>query len=174
VRWLSVLVLALALVAAGCGGDDDESSASADTTVEETTTTTDTTDETTTDDDAATAGDFDFADEDCQALVAAYLQVSQAFAAAATGTTEGLSDQADAFAEFADEVPEEIRADVQTIATAYGQYIDALQSAGIEPGEIPTAEQAQELQDALQDVGSADVTAASERLGVWTTENCTG
>jgi hypothetical protein len=176
-RWLSILVLALALVAAGCGGGDDESSASGDTTVEETTTTTDTTDETTTDDtttDDGTGTDFDFADDDCQALVAAYVAVSQAFAAAAGGTGEDLSEQADAFAEFADEVPDEIRADVQTIATAYGQYIDALQSAGIEPGEIPTAEQAQELQDALQDVGSADVTAASERLNAWTTENCTG
>jgi hypothetical protein len=172
VRWLSILVLALALVAAGCGGDD-ESSASDDTTIEETTTT-DATDENTTDDGTATAGDFDFADDDCQALVAAYLEVSQAFAAAAGGASGDLSGHADAFAEFADEVPEEIRADVQTIATAYGQYIDALESAGIEPGEIPTAEQAQELQAALQDVGSADVTAASERLGAWTTENCTG
>ena len=69
-------------------------------------------------------------------------------------------------------MPEEIRADVQTLASAYGQYIDVLQDAGLEPGEIPSAEQAQELQEALQAVGTADVNAASERLGTWTTENC--
>ena len=169
-RWLSILVLALALVAAGCGGGDDESSASDTTTVEETTT--DTTAETTTDDGAATSGDFDFADEDCRGLVAAYLGISQAFAAAAGGSNEELEEQAKAFSEFADDVPEEIQADVQTLADAYGQYIQVLQDAGIEPGEIPTAAQAQELQTALQAVGTADVTAASERLSAWTTENC--
>jgi hypothetical protein len=167
-RWLSILVLALALVAAGCGGGDDDSSASDTTTVEETTT------EETTDDGTATSGDFDFADEDCRGLVAAFLGVSQAFAAAAGGSDAELQEQAEAFSEFADDVPEEIRADVQTLADAYGQYIDVLQDAGLQPGELPTAEQAQQLQDALQAVGTADVTAASERLGTWTTENCSG
>ena len=164
-RWLSILVLALALVAAGCGGGDDDSSASDTTTVEETT-------EETTDDGTATSGDFDFADEDCRGLVAAFLGVSQAFAAAAGGSDAELQEQAEVFSEFADDVPEEIRADVQTLADAYGQYIDVLQDAGLQPGELPTAEQAQQLQDALQAVGTADVTAASERLGTWTTENC--
>ena len=171
-RWLSILVLALALVAAGCGGDD-ESSASDDTTIEETLTD-ETTDETTTDDGDSTDADadFDFADEDCQSLVAAYLGVSQAFAAAAGATDDELQEQAEAFSEFADDVPEEIRADVQTLADAYGQYIAVLQDAGLEPGEIPSAEQAQELSEALESVGTADVTAASERLSTWTTENC--
>ena len=171
-RWLSILVLALALVAAGCGGGDDDSSASDTTTVEETTT--EETTEETTDDGTATSGDFDFADEDCRGLVAAFLGVSQAFAAAAGGSDAELQEQAEAFSEFADDVPDEIRADVQTLADAYGQYIDVLQDAGLQPGELPTAEQAQQLQDALQAVGTADVTAASERLGTWTTENCSG
>jgi hypothetical protein len=171
-RRLSILVLALALVAAGCGGGDDDSSASDTTTVEETTT--EETTEETTDDGTATSGDFDFADEDCRGLVAAFLGVSQAFAAAAGGSDAELQEQAEAFSEFADNVPEEIRADVQTLADAYGQYIDVLQDAGLQPGELPTAEQAQQLQDALQAVGTADVTAASERLGTWTTENCSG
>lgn len=171
-RWLSILVLALALVAAGCGGGDDDSSASDTTTVEETTT--EETTEETTDDGTATSGDFDFADEDCRGLVAAFLGVSQAFAAAAGGSNEDLQEQAEAFSEFADDVPEEIRADVQTLADAYGQYLDVIQDAGLQPGELPTAEQAQQLQDALQAVGTADVTAASERLGTWTTENCSG
>ena len=169
-RWLSILVLALALVAAGCGGGDDDSSASDTTTIEANTDTT--TDDATTDDGTDTAGDFDFADEDCRGLVAAYLGISQAFAAAAGGSNEELEEQAEAFSEFADDVPQEIQADVQTLADAYGQYIQVLQDAGIEPGEIPTAAQAQELQTALQAVGTADVTAASERLSAWTTENC--
>jgi hypothetical protein len=170
-RWLSILVLALALVAAGCGGGDDDSSASDTTTVEETMTDETTTEETT-DDGTGTTGDFDFADEDCRSLVAAFLGVSQAFSAAAGGSNEDLQEQAEAFSEFADDVPEEIRADVQTLANAYGQYIEVLQDAGLEPGEIPSAEQAQDISDALQAVGTADVTAASERLGTCTTQNC--
>ncbi|MET0560291.1 MAG: hypothetical protein ABW012_01540 [Gaiellaceae bacterium] len=167
-RWLSILVVALALIAAGCGGSDDDSSASDDTTVEETLTEESTTDDATTDGDT----DFNFADEDCQSLVAAFLGVSQAFAAAAGGSDAELEEQAEAFAEFADDVPDEISDDVATLAAAYGQYIEVIQDAGIEPGEIPTAAQAQELSEALESVGTADVTAASERLSAWTTENC--
>lgn len=167
-RWLSILVLALALVAAGCGGSDDESAASDETTVEETQTTTDeTTEESGTDTDA----DFNFADEDCRSLVAAFVAVGSAFSAAAGGSDE-LAEQTEAFAEFADDVPEEIRADVETLAAAYSQYVEVIQDAGIEPGQIPTAEQAQQLQDALASVGTADVSAASERLSAWTNENC--
>ena len=172
-RWLSILVIALALVAAGCGGSDDESAASDETTVEETLTE-ETSEESTTEDEATTDGDadFNFADEDCQSLVAAFLGVSQAFAAAAGGSDAELEEQAEAFGEFADDVPDEISDDVATLAAAYGQYIEVIQDAGIEPGQIPTAEQAQELSEALESVGTTDVTAASERLSAWTTENC--
>jgi hypothetical protein len=170
-RRLSILAVALALVAAGCGGSDDESAASDETTVEETLTEA-TTDETTTEDTGSdTDADFNFADEDCQSLVAAFVGVGAAFSSAAGGS-EDLAEQADAFAQFADDVPEEIRADVETLAAAYGQYVEVVQDAGIQPGQIPTAEQAQQLSAALESVGTADVSAASERLGAWTNENC--
>ena len=171
-RWLSILVIALALVAAGCGGSDDDSSASDDTTVEETLTTETTTDETTTDDGSTdTDADFNFADEDCRSLVAAFVAVGSALSSAGADSDD-LAEQTEAFAALADDVPEEIRADVETLAAAYGQYAEVLQDAGIEPGEIPTAEQAQQLPEALESVGTADVSAASERLGAWTNENC--
>ncbi len=171
-RWLSILVLALALVAAGCGGSDDDSAASDDTAVEETTTTETTTDDTTTDDGSTdTDADFNFADEDCRSLVAAFVAVGSALSSGGAGSDD-LAEQTEAFAALADDVPEDIRADVETLAAAYGQYAEVIQDAGIEPGEIPTAEQAQELAAALESVGTADVSAASERLNAWTTENC--
>ncbi|HUF01531.1 MAG TPA: hypothetical protein VMN35_03820 [Gaiellaceae bacterium] len=173
-RWLALYVLVLALVAAGCGGGDDEAPASDETTVEETVIEVPTEDTTEDSESAGGDTDFDFADEDCQSLVAAYAGVSAAFAAAAGGSGGDLSEQAEAFADYADDVPDEIRADVETLAAAYGQYIEVIQDAGLEPGEIPSAAQAQQFQDALQDVGSEDVTAASERLSAWTEENCTG
>lgn len=172
-RWLSILVVALALVAAGCGGSDGESTAADETTVEETVTEETTTDETTTTEDAGTDtnADFNFANEDCQSLVAAFVAVGSAFSSAAGGSDE-FAAQAEAFAAFADDVPEEIRADVETLAAAYGKYVEVVQDAGIQPGQPPTAEQAQQLSEALASVGTADVSAASERLGTWTNENC--
>jgi hypothetical protein len=154
-RWLSILIVALALVAAGCGGSDDESSA-----VDETTT-----DETTTDD-----GDTDLSgilgDEDCAALVAAGASFAQAF----SGTSD--PEQAEALAELAETVPDEIKADVQVLADWYADYGAKLKDIGIEAGQTPSAEQLVELQAALTSADSEELTAASERLSTWSNENC--
>jgi hypothetical protein len=159
-RWLSILIVALALVAAGCGGSDDESSAVDETTVEETTT-----DETTTDD-----GDTDLSgilgDEDCAALVAAGASFAQAF----SGTSD--PEQAEALAELAETVPDEIKADVQVLADWYADYGAKLKDIGIEAGQTPSAEQLVELQAALTSADSEELTAASERLSTWSNENC--
>lgn len=165
-RWLlALIVLALALVAAGCGGADDESSAVDETTVEVTTV-----EETTTDDGTDTSGSFDFANENCQALVQAYVGLSAAIAAASGG--QDVSGDIEEFAEYVEKVPEEIRADVETIAAAYGTFVDELESLGFTPGAVPDAAQIQALQDASASISTAEVAAAGERLNAWTTENC--
>lgn len=165
-RWLSILVLAVALVAAGCGGDDDSSSASDDTTIEETLgLTEDTTTDETTDDTTDLSGVLE--DEDCLALASA----GSAFAQAFTGTSS--AEDAEAFQELADSVPDEIKADVQVLAEAFATYSEELQDIGLEAGATPTADQLQQLQAALASIDQAEVTAASERLGQWAQENCT-
>ena len=174
-RWLAVLVLALALVAAGCGGGDD-SAASDETTVETTTsedtsTAEDTTSaEETTTDTGTSQGTFNWASEDCQSLVKAYVGLSAAVGAASTG--KDVSPQIETFSKYVDEVPEEIRADVQTIASAYGEFAQKLKDIGYAPGTVPTADQIQQLQDAAQSVCDPDVKAASDRLSAWTSKNC--
>jgi ABC-type glycerol-3-phosphate transport system substrate-binding protein len=167
VRWLTILVLALALVAAGCGGGDDDSSASGDTTVEETTTDTTTTE----DGGSGTTGDFDFADEDCQALLGVGATIAAAFSAAGGGTGDADTEE---LSELADRVPDEIKADVQTLADAFGEYAAKLQDIGIDAGATPSAEQVQELQAAIASLDQQELTAASERVQAWATENCTG
>lgn len=172
-RWLSILVVALALVAAGCGGGDDESSGVDETTVEETTATEETTSEETTTD--TSGGDIDgafaWASEDCQSLVKAYVGLSAAIAAASGG--QDVSGDIEEFANYVDEVPEEIRADVETIAAAYGTFVDELEKVGYEPGQIPSADQLQALEAASKSVGTPEVQAASENLSAWTDKNCT-
>jgi hypothetical protein len=169
-RWLAVLVLAVALVAAGCGGGDDESSASDETTIEETLTD-ETTSEDTTTGSETTDDDVDLADvladEDCQALIAAGVAFAQAFSGVSSS-----GDELEAFDELAEKVPDEIKADVQTLAEAYATYAAELADIGIETGATPTADQLAQLQAALASFDQEGVTAASERLSVWAEENC--
>jgi ABC-type glycerol-3-phosphate transport system substrate-binding protein len=162
-RWLAILVLALALVAAGCGGDD-EPSASADTTVEETTTAV----EEATTDEPGTTSDFDFADEDCQALLGIGASIAAAFAGSG-GASDADSEQ---LAELASKVPDEIEADVETLADAYGEYAAKLEDIGIEAGETPSAEQVQKLRAAIASLDQQELTAASRRIEEWARENC--
>lgn len=168
-RWLSILVLALALVAAGCGGSDDESSASDETTIEETTTTDDTTtDDTTTDESTDTDLSGVLGDEDCLALAGVGASIAQAFSGAVDS-----ADEAD-LEELASKVPEEIRADVETLAQALATYSEEIQDIGIEAGATPSAEQLQELQTAIASLDQEELTAASQRLEAWSQENCAG
>lgn len=169
-RWLSIFVVALALVAAGCGGSDDESAASDETTIEETTTTDEATTEESTDTSGTDTDAFNFASEDCQSLVKAYVGLSAAIAAASGG--QDVSGDIEKFSQYVDEVPEEIRGDVQTIAAAYSTFADELKDIGYTPGEVPTADQLQKLQDASGSLGTSEVQAAGEHLSTWTTENC--
>lgn len=165
-RWLSILVLALALVAAGCGGSDNESATSDETTVEETLTeeTTDgtTTDESTTDTDLSGV----LGDEDCLALASVGATFAQAISGAST------DEATQAFADLADKVPDEIKGDVQVLAEWFAKYSADFAAIGLEAGATPTAAQLQQLQ-ALA-APDKEVTAASNRLEAWSQENCTG
>ena len=167
-RWLALLVMALALVAAGCGGSDDESAGSDETTIEETTTTEttseDTTSEETTDTDVDLSGILE--DDDCVALAGVGATIAQAF----TGAS-GDADS-DELAQLVDKVPDEIKADVQVLAEAYGTYADKIADIGIEPGSTPSAEQLQELQGALASLDQQELTAAANRIEAWAKDNC--
>ena len=166
-RWLALLLLAVALVAVGCGGDDE--SASDETTIEETTTTEETTtSEETTDETTDTDLSGILADEDCVALAGAGAAFAQVFAGGGATTEESSA----ALQELVDKVPDEIEADVRILADAFAQYAAELQDIGLEAGATPTAEQLQELQAALASIDQENVTAASERLEAWATENC--
>jgi hypothetical protein len=185
VRWLAIAVslLTLVFVGAGCGGGSDEASSDTDTVVATDTIGSEdtTTDETSTDDTSTegtetdtsgtdTTGAFNFASEDCQNLVKAFVGLSAAIGAASSG--QDVSGDVEKFAQYADEVPDEIKEDVQTISTAYGAFLDKLKDIGYTPGQVPTADQIQQLQAASDSVGTPEVQAASDRLGAWTTENC--
>jgi hypothetical protein len=146
-RWLALVVLSLALVAAGCGGGSNESAA-----------TTDTTD---------LSGILD--DEDCLALAGIGATIAQALSGATSGNanTEELQ-------QLVDKVPDEIQADVQTLANAFGQYAAKLKDIGIKAGSAPSAAQLQQLQAAIASLDQQKLTAASNHIQAWAKDNCSG
>jgi hypothetical protein len=158
------VVLVLALVGASCGGDD-ETAADTDTVVTETEGIT--AEETTTDE---TTDDDGFATSECSSLVAAASSVATAFTA--TGDASEVEAARAQFEAFAENAPDEIRDDLQVLADAYDEFVEVLADAGFEPGETPTAEAIQELQDAIAEIDQAEVTAAAANVNAWTTANC--
>jgi hypothetical protein len=167
-RWLAVLavlVVFAALVAAGCGGGSSESAASTETTTTESTATTE---ETSSESTGTTDLSGILNDEDCLALAG----VGASFAQAVTGATD---EQAAAeLQQLVDKVPDEIKADVQTLAEWFADYTAKLKDIGITAGQTPTAAQLQQLQAAISSSNQQELQAASERLQAWSTENCTG
>jgi len=166
-----VVVVLLALAGASCGGGDDEAS-DTDTVVTETTTdettTDETTEETTTDDTDTEVGGF-LAGE-CRELIDASQALGQAFSAA--GSEADLEESTEAFEAFANEAPEEVRADLQIMAEVFREYVDAIRDSGIEEGETPSQEQALALQQALASIDLEEFTAASTRFNAWAADNC--
>jgi hypothetical protein len=185
-RWLTIAlaVVAFAFAGAGCGGGDDESSSDTVAVTDSVSTDEETTDETTTDEETTTDGEttddtdtdvtggFDFSSEECRDLLNASTAFSQAIGAASSGQGSDLTDAADAFQEFADNVPEEIRADVQVLAEVYAKYAEVFADIDLQAGETPTAEQIAQLSQAFQSIDTEEASAASERIGTWAQENC--
>ncbi len=164
-RWLSILVLALAFVAAGCGGGDDES-ASDTTAITETTTdgtTTDDEDETSDTDDSGT-----IASDDCLELGSAAAALGQAF----SGSGGDEDDVSELYDELAERAPDEIKGDLEILASAWTEIAAALEDLDLQAGEVPSGDQLQEYQAALASVSTPEVTAASERISAWAEENC--
>jgi hypothetical protein len=169
VRWLAVLVVALALLTAGCGGGSNESAGTTETTTTSTTETT--TSEETTGGETTDTTDLSsvLGDKDCLALASVGATMAKAFA-----NTNGVSGDTAELDELASKVPEEIRADVETLAQAFSEYAAKLKDIGITPGTTPSADQLQQLQSALTSLDQQKLTDASQRIEAWSKANCTG
>ena len=163
-RWLALVVVSLALVAAGCGGGSDESAASTETTTTEATTSESTTTEST--------GTADLSsilnDKDCLALAG----IGATFAQAVTGASD--EQAAHELQQLVDKVPDEIKPDVQVLAEWFTQYTAKLKDIGIKAGQTPTAAQLQQLQAALSSANAnqQELTTASQHIETWAQNNC--
>jgi hypothetical protein len=185
----AILLAVFALAAAGCGGGGDSDNAAATTTTEVTTeavtteaatteaatteaaTTEAATTEAVTTTEATTtssSGSTGFASAaNCRELTA----LGQKLSAATSGSGSGndLKKQAQLMQDFADKVPEEIRADFKVLADYIAKYANIL--GDLKAGETPDPAQVAELQKALT-ADAAKVSQASQRLSTWATKNC--
>lgn len=154
----------------GCGGGDDEA-ADDDATVTITTGTTDTTDtgETTDATTTDTLGGFDFEDEDRRELAAASTAIGRLFAAPGSAL-----DESEAFEQLVDRVPDEIRDDHEVLADALGKYRETLADLDLDPGDTPSAADVQAIVQTLGSIDQPAVTKATQNIGTWVQENCTG
>jgi hypothetical protein len=155
----------LLLTAAGCGGDDDDEGSAAETQVVAVEAT-----ESEESEESEEADALDFASAgNCQELVGLGMKVATALSGTDTSDLDTTGEFLD---EFADQAPEEIRADFEVIAKAYGKIAEVMGDVDFAAGETPDAEQLQELQELSNELNTAEVTAANENITAWVEENC--
>src|SRR3954451_24272547 len=80
--------------------------------------------------------------------------------------------RAQALQDVADQAPDEIKDDFQTLADAYGKIADALGDANLGSGQVPSADTIAALQALSKDIDTAKLAAASSNISTWLTQNC--
>jgi len=172
-----------ALALAGCGGDDDDGGEALDEAVDAGDSSEDAPDDTgddgSTGDDDGDDVDLDdidvFGSEECQDALTAMAEAAAGATSAFTGGDVDLDDSVDQLRAYADAAPGEIRDDLQLIADAYGQWVEAYQESGladIEAGEIPSEDDLAALEDLSESFDDEEFQAASERVNEWFTTEC--
>ena len=166
-RILALLVLASLLLAA-CGGDDGDGSDEGGG---------DGGEATEGDGGEATDGDVGIFDAgECAEVAAAMAAAAQAMPAAMSGSAADLEQSIEQFQAFADVAPDEIRDDMQTLAEGYARIGQILADADFDPtsGQPPSADVIAQLEQASQELNTAEFTAAAEHVSAYFESGCAG
>ena len=92
--------------------------------------------------------------------------------ATGAGTNDDLDATAKAYKAFADNAPDELKDDFETLAGVIGEYASAIGDLDLKAGETPSPSQIAKLVALSRSFNSADVQEASAAISSWTTENC--
>jgi hypothetical protein len=179
-RRLGVLLVAvLALAAAGCGGGGSNEASSDTTTVSSGSTTTDemsTTDETTSTEEQTTteATSTDSSSIDTSGLTGKCAQLAglgSKLAAAMSGQNTDVQDVSKLFAEVADQVPDEIKADWEVLAKNFSKIADAMKGVDLSSGQVD-AQALEKLQQLSTQLDSKEMQQAAAHIEAWAAKNC--
>jgi hypothetical protein len=166
---MPTVLVAVALIIAGCGSSSStatSSSASAPGTTS--TTATSAAKSTTT---AASAPSFSSA-SNCQQLMGLGSKYGQAISAATTGGKFNLQAVVGLYQSLANAAPAAIRPDLQQTAQAMVSFAATLSRAGYKPGQVPTAAETAALQAASKQFTQPKFRAAAQHLSTWVRQNC--
>lgn len=170
------VALVLMLSGAGCGGSNDAASeAAGDDTVTEESTSTGTstsTEEASTEGTTDTVGTVGGLSGECGDLV----EASQAFGtavASSLGTGNGELDQtADLYKTFAENAPDELKDDFETLADLMAGYATAIADLDLQAGDTPSPKQIAKLVEIGRSLNTTEAQEASAAISAWTQENC--
>jgi hypothetical protein len=163
-----VFIVALALIAGGCGGSSKKKSASPTTTATAASTTTAATTTTT------SAAPTFASTKNCAELIALGAKFSQALQATSGNVAASIAAETKVLQAFAAAAPSEIRGDFTTLADAFNAYAQAYAKAGLKPGKTPTAAQLLQLETAAKAFSTPKLAAAEKHLSAWSRKNCGG
>jgi hypothetical protein len=168
-RIAALLIAVLALVAAGCGGSSsDEASGDTETTVATETTTPEETTATTDDSETSTDIDLGNLSGECKEFAGISTKLAQSL----SGQDANMEDAAKAFADIADQVPDEIKDDYEVIAENFSKIAEALKDVDLTSGQTPSPEALAKLQELSATMDSAEVQQASQNIEAWVQEHC--
>jgi len=100
-------------------------------------------------------------DAQCINFAIKWAQLASQFGGAAAGS--GNSNLKSELSAMQGSVPSEIKDDFNTVATAYSDYMQAVQSAGSDPTKLATA---------ASKIDTPDVQKASANIDKWTSAHC--
>jgi hypothetical protein len=192
-RLLAMLMLG-ALVFAACGGDDDDGvvpsaesdddssdDASDDESEDESSDDSDDESSETESEDDGDDPDIDIDEDDLDDLtdldndcVQASLAMVAAMGGAFTGEGGDTEESLEQFEELADNAPDDIKDDLQTIAEGLGKYYEELADAGFDPdsGEVPDASDIAALTELAESLNTEEMQEAGDNVNEWFEAGC--
>lgn len=185
---LTLVLLPLLIFLVACGGDDDDSantgdqpstsdsnsSGSSNSGTSDSNSSSSSSSDSNSNNSASSSGTF----ENCPEFANFAASIATAFSGATPGSAAtDLEDTVQYFQALADASPDEIRADMQVIAEAFGGFYSVLNDFNIDlsnPTSFAslTADQQAQLQTALEELGNPNLEEASNNVSAWFEANC--
>ena len=121
-----------------------------------------------------TGGSFDSAQ--CAQAAMAMGAAMAAVPSMMGGGSGDMQSSVDQLKAFADQAPDEIKDDMQTVAAGMDTFTQALKDSGYDPtsGQAPTSEQMAAIQAAGAALSDPAFKTASDNVSAWFKDNCGG
>jgi hypothetical protein len=149
-RLLSVALVALVAVLAGCGGGKKSSPP------------------------ATTGGSAaSFASKsNCARMAGLEARIARDVGTPSGSLQTDVANEAAALQTLANAAPAQIHGDLETFATTFDNFLRALNDAGLKAGKVPTAAQLAKLETAAKALETPKLRTAEQHLATWARTNC--